>query len=1104
MSKVCEIKQGLGLGWRRIVLCLAILIMSSVTAMGQLTTGTITGTVTDQSGAAVPGATVTLKQTETGVSRTTQTRENGRYEALSLPNGSYEVTASLSGFKTLVRTGIALAVGQNAVVDFALQVGEVSQSLTVTIETAQVETTTATVSNLVDEKKVTDLPLNGRDLTQLSFLQPGVIKSPATGGAFSGLGDKLSVAGSRGNQNIYLLDGVSNSDLSGNAQSASGQLAGAETIKEFQIITNNYSSEYRSQAGAIVSAVTKSGTNNFHGSLYEFLRNDALDAAKWEENKGGGKSAFRRNQFGGSLGGPIIKDKTFFFASYEGLRQSQGVNTQARVPDMNARNGILPGLAPITVNPAVKPYLSLYPVPGEGNRIVSEPGRAPDGTVLLAAIAKVPTNDDFGSGRIDHNFASKKLGTISGTYNYDNGESSSQTPPGVLGDLLAQGFSSRKHVVSVNQTSIFSPAVLNEVKVGYSFTNPVQDIPLVDRDFSDLAFRPGRSLLGQIIVNQPLTDIGYRVNKSDYQQKLWSFMDGLSITRGSHSFRMGVNFEHYWYQQLSCSRGCNGSYTFDNLQTFLQAQPTQFDVQLPGAENPDRHMRQIGFGSYFQDNWNVHPSLTLNLGIRHEFVTVPTEEKGLIAAMKTPLDAGMYLSKEAQKLYPTFPTLGTVDQFYTNATLKSFSPRFGFAFAPGDKKLSLRGGFGIFYEHPMLYNLRTNIQEMPPFAQVGSILAADATRAGTTLTFPHAIENPAITSLLKGGSLTARVVQYEQKPAYIYRWSLTLQRELGAGWALIAGYTGSRALHLWQQGEPNVNRWVGWPDNVPTTQKVFPLRTSPLYGGRINPTFSEIRYQYPNANSYHNDLAVGLQSRLSHGFQMQAAYTLSKTVDDGSGVTSTGDNFVQGQRGDYPWDMTLKRGLAAFDIRHSFTTNFSYAIPAFNTLNGWRGVMVKGWQLNGIVTATSGYPFSIAENRTAQVNAVGNRDNLRPNLIPGGNNNPVRPGNPDAYVDASQFVLAPVGTFGSLGRNTLISPGLFTVDGSLFKNFALAENHKLQFRAEFFNLFNRPNFAAPVGTNVPDNTLLVNSDGSPNANFGQISYTRTSARQIQLALRYTF
>jgi hypothetical protein len=404
----------------------------------------------------------------------------------------------------------------------------------------------------------------------------------------------------------------------------------------------------------------------------------------------------------------------------------------------------------------------------------------------------------------------------------------------------------------------------------------------------------------------------------------------------------------------------------------------------------------------------------------------------------------------------------------------------------------------------MLYNLRTNIQEMPPFAQIGSVLAPDAAAAGAPLTFPRAIDNPAIANLLKGGSLTARVIDYQQKPAYIYRWSLTLQRDIGLGWAVIGGYTGSQARHLWQQAEPNVNQWLGFPNNVASASKVFPLRTDPRYRGRINSVFSEIRYQYPNGNSYHNDLALGLQKRLNNGFVMQVAYTLSKTVDDGSGVTSSGDNFVQGQRGDYAWDMKLKRGLSSFDVRHSFTTNFSYAIPGFKAVNGWRGVFVKGWQVNGIVTVSSGYPFEIQENRTAQVNAIGNRDALRPSLIPGGNTNPVHPGNPDAYVDASQFVLAPVGMFGNLGRNTLISPGLADFDGSFFKYFNVTEEHKLQFRMEFFNLFNHPNFGAPVGNNGPNNTLLVNADGTPNANFGQITYTRTPARQIQVALRYTF
>jgi carboxypeptidase family protein/TonB-dependent receptor-like protein len=1088
--------------WRGSGLMAGTLLLGIAPLMAQLTTGSISGTVTDQTGAAVPGATVTLKNTETGISRSAVSGPTGRYDASSLPLGTYEVSASLSGFQTVVHPGIELTVGKNAMVNFALQVGEVSQSVTVAGEATQVETTTATVSNLVDAKKVEDLPLNNRDLTQLSFLQPGVIKSPAGAGAFSGLGDKLSVAGSRGNQNIYLLDGVSNSDLSGNAQSASGNLAGAETIKEFQIITNNYSAEYRSQAGAIVSAVTKSGTNAFHGSAFEFLRNDKVDAAKWEENRfGSNKSSFRRNQFGGSFGGPIIKDKTFLFASYEGLRERKGGSSIATVPSADARNGILPGRAPIAVSPVVRPYLDLYPVPGQGNTIVKDFG---NGAVQISGSSHTVTNDDFALLRIDHTFSGGKAGTLSGTYNYDNGDSSSETPPGVLGDLVAQGFTSRKHVISLNHTGIWSPTILNEFKFGYSFTNPVQDIPLTSEDFSSLATRPGRNILGEIVVS-PLSNIGFRQGSSDYGQKVFSGKEGLSISHGNHSFRMGVDFEHYAYSQISCSRGCFGNYTFNNIASFLQAQPLQLDIQLPGKENPPRYMNQIFMGSYFQDNWNVRPYLTLNLGLRHEFVTVPNEENGLISAMKSPYDPYMWVTKAAQKLYPNETFMGTIDGFYTNATLKSFSPRFGFAFAPGSKKTSVRGGFGVFYEHPMLYNLRTNIQDTPPFSQSGQILSADAAAAGVPLTFPNAFSSPALLGFLKGGSLTARVTDFNQKPAYIYRWSLTVQRELQGGWVVIAGYTGSRALHLWQQGEPNINKWIGWPVQ-PTGQKIFPLRGTPQFQGRINPNWSEIRYQYPNANSYHNDLAAGAQKRLSHGLVMQLAYTYSKTVDDGSGVTSTGDNFVQGQRNDYAWDMKLKRGLSSFDVRHSFTSNFSYNIPAVQGWNGFKGAVGKGWQINGILSVNSGFPFSVEENRTTQVNAIGNRDNLRPNLVPGGNKNAVNPGHPDNYIDPSQFVLAQVGTFGNLGRNTLISPGLIQFDGSIFKSFTLRENHKLNFRAEFFNLFNRPNFAAPPGggSGTLPSTMLVNTDGSANPSFGQITSTRTSARQIQFALRYTF
>ena len=301
--------------WARGGLALFLALFCASLSEAQLTRGTIAGTVTDQSGAAVPGAAITITHVDTGIARQAETGATGRYEAPNLPAGTYEVSARLTGFQTSIRAGIELSIGRTAVVDVILQVGEVTQAVTVTGEAAFVETTTATVSNLVEIQKVEDLPLNNRDLTQLTFLQPGVLRVPASGdlSEFSGMGDKMTVAGARGTHNLYLLDGVSNGDISNNAQGASRAYIGAETVAEIQIITNNYSAEYQSAAGAIVSAITKSGTNTLHGSLFEFIRNDNLDAANFFTNAfGQDKPEFKRNQFGGSIGGPIVPDQDLF------------------------------------------------------------------------------------------------------------------------------------------------------------------------------------------------------------------------------------------------------------------------------------------------------------------------------------------------------------------------------------------------------------------------------------------------------------------------------------------------------------------------------------------------------------------------------------------------------------------------------------------------------------------------------------------------------------------------------------------------------------------------------------------------------------------------
>ena len=536
MSKITQFLCASGSMLQRgIRFSLGMLLLFGLSAHAQLTTGTITGTVTDSSGAAIPGATIAVKNVDTGASRNSVAGPSGRYEIPNLPVGKYEVTASIAGFQTSVRTGIELTVGRTAVVDHTLQVGEVAQSVTVSGEATMLETTTATVSQLVDQKRVEDLPLKGRDLTQLAELQPGVMKMPAGTGAFSGLGDKITVAGARGNQNLYLLDGVSNSDLSGNPQGASGAYLGADTVKEFQIITNNYSAEYQSAAGAIVSAVTKSGTNSIHGTGFWLTRNAAMDANSWTNNRNDApKRDFSRNQYGGSLGGPIKKDKAFFFGSYEGFRERANDNDAVITFTDQVRAGILPaseGGGTVTVNPIMKQYLDLWPVPNAPYKfannqafpIIRDLG---NGTVLLNAAGwdKRPVNDNFVGAHFDYHFNNEKVGMLSGIYNWDKSDATYLNAMSELGritpvsDVGTSGLASRKHTIGAKLTGVFSPTMVNEADFGYSFSEAAQDLPNGSTDFSSLASLSGRKFLGEINPPNGAANVGSRVLGSTYGQ----------------------------------------------------------------------------------------------------------------------------------------------------------------------------------------------------------------------------------------------------------------------------------------------------------------------------------------------------------------------------------------------------------------------------------------------------------------------------------------------------------------------------------------------------------------------------------------------------------
>ncbi|MBI3049178.1 MAG: TonB-dependent receptor [Acidobacteria bacterium] len=1037
-----------------------------VPAFAQLTTGTISGTVIDQTKATLPGAEVNVRNVGTGLVRTVFANDNGRFEAPNLPIGQYEVTAALQGFGTAVRRDLQLTVGRTIVVELMLPLASVSQEVIVTGAAPLVEVTSATVSNLIDARRVEDLPLVNRDLTQLTYLQPGVIRVPSSGsqGVFSGMGDKFTVAGARGTQNLYLLDGVSNADLSGNAQGSSGAMMGAETVQEIQIVTNNYSAEYRSAAGGIVSAVTKSGTNTFSGSVFEFYRNDALDAANYFDKQfRQPKPDFERNQFGFSLGGPIARNKLFFFGSYEGLRDDLGKTDTALVPSVNARQGRLANGRIVAVSPAMAPYLALYPVPGQGNSIVQDFGD----TVLIAGALSQATDNDFVLGKIDYQAAGGH--TLSGTYNFDRGE---RSPFGIMYDVTGQpsasgiaqtGTRSTKHVFGSKWTAVLSGASLNELHFGYSDSEPAGELPLTTRDFASqgLLFRPDRQRMGQIDVPGVLTSLGFRVDPTTYQQRAYAIKEGYSLIRGNHSYRLGGEWTYYRYDINSCTRGCNGIYEFRNLESLLTATVRRFDVMVPGGDDPYRDLRQHLLGVYFQDNWQVRSDVTLNLGLRYEFASVPTEVDG----------------KSSNLIRFTDPNV-TIGPLFENPTAKSVSPRVGVVWAPQEGRMSIRGGFGIFYEHPMLYNIRTSLQELPPFTLVGRI-------EGSGINFPNAFA----TQLSRAGARpNIRTMQYELDQTTYYRWSAGVQRQLGTNWVVSADYTGTRGFHLWHQTLANLRKWEGWPAQ-PAGEKYFPPN-SPL----INPNFGEMRIQYSDADLWYQGGSLAVQRRLSDGLQMGASFTYSKAIDEGSGVTSNGDELPQSQRGIYGYDMHLKKGPAAYDIPKVFSANVSYELPFGRNLTGAARALASGWQINSIISLMDGYPLSVEELSDAQATRLGDDENLRPDLIAGGNSNPVT-GDPERWFDISQFTPSRLGYFGNLGKGTVRSPGLATVDLSVFKNVEVGRG-RLQFRIETFNLFNRTNFGTP--------DMVVFIDGRPNPTAGRITTTRTPARQAQIGVRWVF
>src|SRR5881397_2205216 len=666
------------------------LLLVTSAAVAQVTTGTIIGTVKDSAGAVLPGVSIKLTNTDTGASRMVIADELGRYNAPQLPLGGYEISAELQGFQTAVRRGVTLTIGREAVVDFALQVGSVSQEVTVNAEAALVSTTNANISYLVDDKKIRDLPLNGRNFTQLALMAPGVvpiIEHLSRNDVSGGHGLKMSIGGAQSTQNSFLMDGQDVSDYAGQTPgSAAGTNLGIDAVREFTITTNNYSTEYGLVAGGVMNVVTNSGTNTWHGSGFEFLRNSALDAKNYFDLANKPIPPFKRNQFGGVVGGPIQKDKLFFLGSYEGLRERLGLTYNTPVPNARAHQGYLPinGVEQfIGVNPGVQVMMNLYPLPnGPDNR---------DGTGQFINNPIQPSTEDYVLGRIDAQLSDKN--SLYGRYVFDQAD---VIRPGQLG-IYGTTKHGRNQFFQLALTRVVSSSWINEARAGVNRTFGNFDaVYLRDVPVSQLAVLQGRNLASIWDITSPsipTSDGVFIETPRRFTNTIFEFADNVSYLRGAHSFKFGGIFKNYLANPKN-NRNYMGTINFPSVRTFMEGTPSQILAQINDSQ---LSYQQYLFAWFVQDDLKLSSRLTLTIGLRHEFVTAPDERYGRAASLKTVFDAG--------------PTLG--DPLFVPHK-DNFAPRVGLAWDPfGNGKTSVRAGAGAFQEQLVPSVLRYTYAAMP-------------------------------------------------------------------------------------------------------------------------------------------------------------------------------------------------------------------------------------------------------------------------------------------------------------------------------------------------------------------------------------------------------
>jgi hypothetical protein len=1033
-------------------------------ANAQTTKATILGTIKDEQGNAVGKAKVVARNTDTNLSRETIADGDGRYRIPELLPGIYEIAVEREGFRLVVQKGVELTVGREATLDFKLNVGNIQEKVVVEQDAGLVDTANSSMASLINTRQIEQLPLNGRDVFQLATLGNGVLSTSTTTDTQANLGPgttRLTVNGGRIDFNQYLLDGTETSDANGYSPGGlGGGFLGVDALREFQVLTSGYSAEFGGAGGAIINAVTKSGSNEIHGTAFEFLRNSSLDARNFFDLNPK-QLGFRRNQFGGSLGGPIIKDKAFLFASYEGLRRREGVPVIFSVPSPNARMGNLT-TGQVTVAPSVLPYLALYPMPN---------GPITGDTGLFTRNFTEQGQEDFATIRGDYKLTGTQ--SLAGRY---TGDISNLTKVGGLIQNL--NLKNTNQYASLEEQAVINSRGVNSLRGTYNRSNFSTAFPFTDPRANNLGFLPGQPLGGFSLSGvSPLSD-SLAIGRS-FVLNQFEVNDQFIYTLGRQSIKVGGSARRY---QLNANSAflTNGLFIYGGgVDQFLQGTPQVFFTTLPGTDYY-RGIRESLFSAYIQDDVKLTPRLTLNLGVRYEPISTPTAENGKVANLRNLTDAA--------------PTVG--NSFIDNPSYANVAPRIGFAYDLfGDGKTSIRGSAGIFHAAILPMRYRFEISAQAPFAQL-AVLPAFLPGG-----FPNAFT-------LFGGSplpgfTPTYVANFNAEQPTIYQWNFNVQHELARDLVLSAGYVGSRGTHLETTYAANVRNDA----QIVNGQKFFPLAGGP----KLNQNFFSISYLDFSADSYYQSLQLNLTKRFSYGLQFQGSYTYSKSIDTASALDSVFINGTLGADRQDPFNPAGERALSDFDARNNFVGNFLYDLPfgkgrKFGAdFNGVVGSLIGGWSTGGIVNLRSGFPFDVALGFDRAGNGVDNVQSQRPSVAPGADLSNATTGNPNAFVNPSAFTLQPAGFYGNAPRNGLRGPNLRDFDLTFTKKTPITERIMSEFRFEAFNLFNRTNFAPPESFNRIIYTG-VDANGNPvlNPTFGQLTRTATSSRQLQFGLKLVF